>query len=116
MAAEPSSATDTDTGGHSCSSPRQSLPVRASLTSCMPAVGRPVKLTRIGSNSATNQRPCVVNRELHSLLEQPMETILISILAACAAYEYRHLLLSPLTLLILALGLPIVAFCFSPLL
>ncbi len=42
-------------------------------------------------------------------------TLLIA-LAAWAAYEYRHILLSPLTLLILALGLPFVAWCFLPLL
>jgi len=45
-----------------------------------------------------------------------MEITLLIALAAWAAYEYRHILLSPLTLLILALGLPIVAWCFSPLL
>lgn len=45
-----------------------------------------------------------------------METVLISILTAWAVYEYRHILLSSRTLLILALGLPIVAWCFSPLL
>lgn len=45
-----------------------------------------------------------------------METILIAILAAWAVYEWRHVLFTPMTLLILAFGLPIVAWCFSPLL
>jgi len=42
-------------------------------------------------------------------------TLLIA-LAAWAAYEYRHMLLSPLTLLILALGLPTLWFWLAPVL
>ncbi len=45
-----------------------------------------------------------------------METILIAILAAWAVYEWRHVLFTPMTLLILALGLPTLWFWLAPVL
>lgn len=44
-----------------------------------------------------------------------IEKIVIAILTALVAYEYRHLLLKPLTLIILACGVPVAAWFLLPL-
>ncbi|MFU6991485.1 hypothetical protein [Pseudomonas paraeruginosa] len=45
-----------------------------------------------------------------------IEKILIAILTALVTYEYRHLLLKPLTLIILVSGVPLVIWFLLPLL
>lgn len=45
-----------------------------------------------------------------------LHTLLLATLLGFLAYEYRHMLASPTTALILAMGIPILAFWLWPLL